>query len=113
MPADGVSVSHVSAEDWEHDEETGGLVHMLREDDTVQVGLWRPGPVAGTAIEFELEADETLLVLAGSGSLQIDGAAPLELIPGVIVSLPSGAHTEWLVDEAFRELWVYSGGSSW
>lgn len=109
MPTGRVSVSHVNASEWEHDEETGGLVHMLHASDTVQVGLWKPGPVADTTFEVDLEADETLLVLAGSGRLQIDGATPLELRSGDIVSLPKGASTSWVVDEAFRELWVYSG----
>src|SRR6478672_8767299 len=107
MPANGVSVSQVDATEWEHDEETGGLVHMLRMTDTVQIGLWKPGPVADTPFEVELEADETLLVLAGTARLRIDGASPRELRAGDIVSLPKGARTSWVVDEAFRELWVY------
>ena len=108
MPANGVSVSHVDATEWEHDEETGGLVHMLRATDTVQIGLWKPGPMADTLFEVELEADETLLVLTGCGRLVVDGAAPHELRAGDIVSLRKGARTSWVVDEAFRELWVYS-----
>jgi uncharacterized cupin superfamily protein len=108
MPANGVSISHVDANEWEHDEETGGLVHMLRVTDTVQIGLWKPGPMVDTPFEVDLEADETLLVLTGSGHLGIDGAASRELRPGDIVSLPKGTHASWVVDEAFRELWVYS-----
>jgi uncharacterized cupin superfamily protein len=108
MPGNGVSISHIDASEWEHDDETGGLVHMLRITDTVQIGLWKPGPMADTPIEVELEADETLLVLGGTGRLRIDGAAPHELRPGDIVSVPKGARTSWVVDEAFRELWVYS-----
>lgn len=108
MPADEMSVSHVDASEWEHDEETGGLVHMFRETTSVQIGLWKPGPVAGTTIEFELAADETLVVLAGQGRLSVDGGAPVELRPGVVVSLSRGVHTSWVVDDAFRELWVYS-----
>jgi len=63
-----LSVSHVDANDWEHDEETGGLVHMLRESDTVLVGHLRPG---------------------------------------VIVAMPKGTHTRWVVDDEFRELLIY------
>lgn len=40
---------------------------------------------------------------------EVDGGE-WELSPGDIVSLPSSAHTSWVVDEAFRELWVYSAG---
>ena len=39
---------------WQHDEEMGGLVHLLRFDDQVQAGLWKPGPVSGCVIELEL-----------------------------------------------------------
>ena len=108
MPSSEFFVSHVDVSEWEHDEETGGLIHMLRSTDTVEIGLWKPGPMAGITFEVELEADETLVVLAGRGRLRINGAAPVELSPGDIVTLPRGAHTSWVVDEAFCELWVYS-----
>jgi uncharacterized cupin superfamily protein len=106
--ADEPFVTHVDTQDrWEHDEETGGLVRILRADDLVQVGLWKPGPVVGTTIEYELDANETLLVLEGSGELRVNDGAPIELRPGVIVSLPRGCLTRWIVDEHFRELWLY------
>jgi uncharacterized cupin superfamily protein len=104
--SDGVFVSRVEADDWEHDEETGGLVHLLRADETVQAGLWKPGAVAGNVIDVKLV--ETLLVLEGSGQLQVDGGPTLELRPGDMVSLQKGARTRWVVDAAFREFWVYS-----
>ena len=104
-----VFVSRTDAEEWEHDEETGGLVHLLRSDDDVQAGLWKPGEMAGRRIEVELVADETLLVLAGRGELQVDGDPPLVLSAGDMVSLRKGARTRWVVDAEFREFWVYSG----
>jgi uncharacterized cupin superfamily protein len=106
--SNGVFVSRVEADDWEHDEETGGLVHLLRADEAVQAGLWKPGAVAGKVIEVKLAADETLLVLDGSGRLQVDGGPTLELRAGDMVSLQKGARTKWVVDAAFREFWVYS-----
>jgi uncharacterized cupin superfamily protein len=106
--SNGVFVSRVDADDWEHDEETGGLVHLLRADEAVQAGLWKPGAVAGKVIHVELVADETLLVLEGSGQLQVDGGPALELRPGDMISLRKGARTRWVVDAAFREFWVYS-----
>jgi uncharacterized cupin superfamily protein len=105
---EGVFVSNLDADGWEHDEETGGLVHLLRADEVVQAGLWKPGAVAGKVIELELLADETLLVLAGSGKLEVDDGPALELKPGDMVSLQKGARTKWVVDAAFREFWVYS-----
>ncbi|HEY2373551.1 MAG TPA: cupin domain-containing protein [Gaiellaceae bacterium] len=80
---------------------------MVRTDDRVQVGLWKPGPVAGVAIEYELAADETLVVLEGSGELRVNDGAPIELRPGIIVSLSRGCRTRWIVDGDFRELWIY------
>ena len=103
-----VFVGQTDVEDWEHDEETGGLCHMLREDEDVQAGLWKPGQMAGKPIELVLEAHESVLVLTGSGRVEVDGQATVELEPGVMVSLPKGAHTRWVVDEEFTEFWVYS-----
>jgi uncharacterized cupin superfamily protein len=106
--SDGIFVSRVDTEDWERDEETGGLVHLLRADEAVQAGVWKPGAVAGEVIDLKLVADETLLVLDGSGQLQVDDGPTLELRPGVMVSLQKGARTRWVVDAAFREFWVYT-----
>jgi uncharacterized cupin superfamily protein len=105
---DGVFVSRVDADDWEVDEETGGLVLFLRADGDVQAGLWKPGPLAGSAIDLTLAAHETFLVLEGNGQIEVDDGPPLRLEPGVMVSLRKGSKTRWLVDEAFKELWVYS-----
>jgi uncharacterized cupin superfamily protein len=104
----GASISRWDAEDWEHDEETGGLVHLLRADGAVQAGLWKPGETAGREIELELIAHETVLVLAGTGTLQIDGGPVIELTAGDMVSMPKGSRTTWLVDADFKEFWVYS-----
>lgn len=104
----GVFVSHTDTHDWEFDAETGGLVHLLRSDETVQAGLWKPGAAVGKEIDVELVSDETLLVLGGSGRLQVDDGPALALRAGDMVSLRKGARTRWVVDAAFREFWVYS-----
>lgn len=95
-------------EGWKADEETGGLVHMVRTSSSVQVGLWKPHGVADRRIEYELSADETLVVLRGSGELRVDEGEPIELQPGVVLSLSRGSRLSWLVDADFRELWIYS-----
>jgi len=101
-------VTHAEVGDgWEPDDETGGLVRMVREA-PVEVGLWKPNGVAGKKIEYELDAEETLVVLRGSGELRVDEAEPIELRPGVVVSLSRGSRLSWLVDDEFCELWVYS-----
>ena len=72
------------------------------------VGLRKPDGVAGTRIEYRLDADETLMVLEGSGEVRVDGGEPIQLCPGTIVSLRSGCDPSWIVAEDFRELWVYT-----
>ncbi len=93
---------------WEHDEETGGLVRMVRAGDRIMVGLWKPNGAAGKKLEYELDADETLVVLRGSGELRVDDGEPILLGPGVVLSLSRGSRLSWLVDDEFRELWIYS-----
>lgn len=82
-----LSVTHVDAhEDWERDEETGGLVRMVRESEALTVGLWKPDGVAGTKIEYRLDANETLVVLRGRGEVRVNGGEAIQLHPGVVVS---------------------------
>ena len=108
MKSNDVTTSHLDDVTWEHDDETGGLVHMLHSDDAVEVGLWRPGAAANTTIEVLLQARETLLVLSGNARLQVNDDVPTDLQPGNIVTLRRGARTRWVVDDAFSELWIYS-----
>ncbi len=100
---------HIDAEDgWEPDDETGGLARMVRESDGLSIGLWKPGGSAGRRIEYRLDADETLVVLRGGGEVRIDGGEAIQLRPGLVVSIPRGRELSWLVDDDFRELWIYS-----
>jgi uncharacterized cupin superfamily protein len=104
-----LSVTDIDVDEgWERDEETGGLVRMVRESDAITVGFWKPNGVAGARIKYRLDADETLVVLRGSGEVQMNGGDPIQLRPGVVVSLPRGCELSWLVDDEFRELWIYS-----
>jgi uncharacterized cupin superfamily protein len=66
----------------------------------------RPG--SRTTIEYELDAEETLVVLRGTGEVRVDGGEPIHLRPGVVVTLPRGCALSWLVDEEFCELWIYA-----
>jgi uncharacterized cupin superfamily protein len=104
-----LSVTHINADEaWGRDDETGGLVRMVWESDAVMVGLWKPDGVAGDRIEYQLDADETLVVLRGAGEVRVDGGEPIQLRPGVVVTLPRGSQLSWLVDDDFCELWLYS-----
>jgi uncharacterized cupin superfamily protein len=104
----GPFITHVDTDEgWEHDEETGGSVLMVR-NGSVAVGLWRPKGGIEHVVEYDLEADETLIVIAGTGELRVDNGLPIDLRPGVVVALTRGVRLHWRVDGDFRELWVYS-----
>lgn len=103
-----VLTTTVETAEWQPDEETGGLVHLLRADESVEAGVWQAGPAAGRTIEVELIADEALIVLAGSARLEVDDEPAIELRAGVMVSLRKGARTRWVADSEFREFWVYA-----
>ena len=70
-------------------------------------GLWRPGRSGLGPIEVELDHTEIILVLSGTGRLEVAGGAPLDLAPGGAARIDVGAHTRWMVDEEFTELWLY------
>jgi uncharacterized cupin superfamily protein len=106
-PGAGVTTWLVADQVWEHDEETGGQVAMLVDSPNVQAGLWRPGLSGLGPIEVELQHTEIILVLSGTGQLEVDGGAPLELTPGRAARIDVGAHTRWMVDQEFTELWLY------
>jgi uncharacterized cupin superfamily protein len=103
----GVTTWLVDEQAWEDDEETGGQVAMLVDTPTVQAGLWRPGRSGLGPIDVDLVHTEIILVLSGAGQLQVDDAAPLNLITGTAARIGAGARTRWMVDREFTELWVY------
>ncbi|MGZ4531771.1 MAG: hypothetical protein ACXVXP_05410 [Mycobacteriaceae bacterium] len=103
----GVTTWLVDEKAWEYDEETGGQVAMLLDSPTLQAGLWRPGRSGLGPIKVDLEHTEIILVLSGTGQLEVDDAAPLELTPGRAVRIGAGARTRWMVDQEFSELWFY------
>ena len=92
---------------WIHDDETGGEVAMLVDGPGIQAGIWRPGRSGPGPVEVVLDHTEVVLVLSGTGQLQVDDDSPLELTPGTVVRITAGARTRWTVDDAFRELWLY------
>ena len=55
-----------------------------------------------------LHRRETIVVVAGSVRIDIDGGPTLELAVGDVASLPKGAVTTWHPSPDFREVWVYS-----
>jgi len=105
--AAGVTTWLVDEQVWEADDETPGLVAMLVDSPAVQAGLWKPGPSGLGPFEVDLEHTEIILVLSGTGQLEVDDGAPVTLTPGRAARIEVGAHTRWAVDDEFTELWLY------
>ena len=103
----GLTTWWVDAGVWKHDEETGGEVAMLIELPTVQAGLWRPGRSGLGPLEVVLEHTEVLLVLSGTGRLEVGTEPSLDLAAGRAVRIAAGSHTRWTVSADFSELWMY------
>jgi hypothetical protein len=109
-PFDGVWVTKRGEERFEPDPEVGGSVHVLREDDAVQAGIWAaPPPGDEPAAEaFEFPHHETIYVLTGSVRIQIEGGPLLELGPGDMASFRKGVRSVWSPSADFTEFWVYA-----
>ena len=78
----GFYVSRVDTEDYEPDDEDGGLVHMLFEDGETAAGLWKPDPDPAATYEgLVLAGRETIVVLKGSVRIDVEDGPTLELAP--------------------------------
>ncbi len=107
-PMPGVFVTNASTDDWEPDEEIGGLMHMLGAVPGFEAGFTRfdasPAPLQYTPAQRE-----TFMVLEGSARIEIAGGTTLDVGPGGVGSIPAGTETTWHITAPFREFWVLSG----
>ena len=107
--SDGVWVTKAGEERFEPDPEVGGSVHVLREDDAVQAGIWSAPPGDEPATEaFEFPHHETIYVLTGTVRIEIEGGPTLELGPGDMASFRKGVRSVWNPSADFTEFWVYA-----
>jgi uncharacterized protein len=105
----GVYVSRVDSDQFEPDDDPGGLTHWLFEEGEAMAGLWKPDPGPSRVYAGHvLPARETIVVLSGSVRIEIEGGPTLDLSAGDVVSMPKGAVTTWQPSPEFREVWVYS-----
>jgi uncharacterized cupin superfamily protein len=104
----GVYVSRVDRDDYEVDDEDGGLVHVLVEDGAAMAGLWKPDSTPSTYAGLVLPARETIIVLSGTIRIEIENGPTLDLGVGDMASMPKGAITTWHPSPDFKEAWVYS-----
>jgi len=105
--ADGVFVTKAGQGSFEADEEVGGRVHVLREDDDVQAGVWVAADQPGEGTPFEFPHHETVLVLEGEVEIEIEGGPTLRLRPGDMASFRKGVRSTWRPEPGFKEFWVY------
>jgi hypothetical protein len=78
----------------------------LAHDSVMEVGVWEHTPGRTT----DIEADEVFVVLAGRATIEVSGGPTLELGPGDIGFLASGASTVWTIHETFRKFYVAGVG---
>jgi uncharacterized cupin superfamily protein len=102
----GVFVSSTSTDDWAHDPEVGGEMHLLVSEEGAFAGMsrYRERP---NAEPWTLPERETLLILEGSARIEIAGGPTLELRVGDMASIPKGAVTTWHVTVPFKEIWFF------
>lgn len=68
----------------------------------VEVGVWEitEGAVRDT------EVDEIFVVLSGTGRVEFDSGAGVDLSPGAVVRLHAGEETTWTITSTLRKVWV-------
>ncbi|MER7129519.1 cupin domain-containing protein [Streptosporangium saharense] len=64
-------------------------------------GIWEITP--GTVTD--VENDEIFVVLSGRATLEVDGGASIELVPGSVCLLSAGAKTTWIIHETLRKVY--------
>ena len=72
----------------------------------LEVGVWQHS--VGTS--RDVEVDEVFVVLSGRATIEIADGPTLEVGPGDIGILASGARTTWTVHETLRKVYVLPPG---
>ena len=68
----------------------------------LEVGIWEHTPGTST----DVEVDEVFVVIAGRATVSYEGAPPVEIGPGDVVTLAEGTATTWIVHETLRKVYV-------
>jgi uncharacterized cupin superfamily protein len=70
-------------------------------DGTQSRGIWEITP--GTVTD--VERDEMFVVLSGRATVEVEGGATIELVPGSVCLLADGAKTVWIIHETLRKVY--------
>ncbi len=77
--------------------------HALGDFDGLEVGVWEMSP----GVMTDVELNELFIVLSGSATVDFaDGSPSLQLGPGDVARLASGAETTWTVTETLRKVYL-------
>ena len=72
-------------------------------------GFWHVTPEeAPEPFDLLIEADETISILEGHLTVEIEGRETYDLVPGGAASFNKGAKTRWTVHQPTVEFFVYS-----
>jgi uncharacterized cupin superfamily protein len=111
-----IRMSSVSPDDWEpfpiedviHGDPQG-RVHWLHQEEgddrMLLVGVFAAQPAR---FPYTSMGDETLHVLEGRVTIEVDGLEPVELAAGDVVSFEKGLASTWEIHEPFKEFFVLS-----
>jgi uncharacterized cupin superfamily protein len=114
--AGGPYTSSSATERWEPFELADGRVvgeaHLMRadEDGGYYAGFWRvPAGDLPAPFDYAMELNETIHVVEGALTIEVEGGPSLDLGPGDIASFEKGTKTRWTLREVpFREVFVLS-----
>jgi uncharacterized cupin superfamily protein len=72
----------------------------------LSAGIWEHG----VGVSTDVEVDELFVVLSGRATIEVEGGPALEVGPGDLCLLETGARTRWTVHEALRKVFVCPAG---
>lgn len=83
------------------------LVHELRSTSGSAGNVWAAVVTLDPcSFEYTYTGDETIHVLEGAATVEVDEAQTVELRPGTIASFSRGTRSRWRIQEKFREFAV-------
>ncbi|MEO8107460.1 MAG: cupin domain-containing protein [Actinomycetes bacterium] len=76
--------------------------YELLDSDALAVGIWQH--TAG--VSTDVEVDEIFVVLVGRATIAVAGGPTLEVGPGDVGVLETGAETTWTIHEDLRKIYI-------